>query len=126
MKQTSDQSGYLFRRGDEDYQIERVAVGLEPLPDSKLVIGILDRLDQERFGHVRMQFLENQRLNVGAFPDRAEIVGKEVKDSQAVRHNSSFIISHENVCLSRTEEHDAQHNCSLIPYVPYVPYICTE
>ena len=50
MKQTSDQSGYLFRREVEDYQMERVAVGLEPLPDSELVIGILNRLDQERFG----------------------------------------------------------------------------
>ena len=59
---------------------------------------------------MRVQFLENQRLNVGALPDMAESVWKEVKDSQEVRYNSSFIRSHENIYLSRTEEHDAQYN----------------
>ena len=109
MKQAPDQDGYQFRREVENYQMERVAVGLAPVPESELVIGILNRLDQHRFGHVRTQFLENQRLNIGIFPERAEIVWKEVKDSQAVRYNSTVPRSNVHVYLSRTEENDVPY-----------------
>ena len=69
--------------------MERVAVGLEPIPEGELVIGILHRIDQARYGHVRLKFLENQRLKVSIFSDRAEVIWKEIKDTQAVAYNSA-------------------------------------
>ena len=79
MRMSPSQSSYSFRREVDDYQMERMAVGLEPIPEGELVIGILNRIDQARYGHVRLKFLENQRLNVGIFPDRAEVIWKEIK-----------------------------------------------
>ena len=82
MRMTADQSSYLFRREVDDYQMERVAVGLPVIPDSELVIGIMNRVDQSRFGEV----------NVGTFPTRAEQVWNELKDSQAVSLSASIHI----------------------------------
>ena len=99
------QSSYSFRREVNDYQMERVAVGLEPIPEGELVIGILNRIHQARYGHVRLKFLENQRLNVGIFPDSAEVISKEIKDAQAVAYSSAHTGGLASVYLSRTDEH---------------------
>ena len=49
MYMTAYQTAYQFRREVEDYQMERVAVGLQPVPNSELVMGILKRVGQERY-----------------------------------------------------------------------------
>ena len=79
MRMTSDQSSFSFRKEVEEYQLERVAVGLEIIPNSELIIGILDRVDQTRYGHVRRTLLENQRLNIGVFPTDPKTIWKEIK-----------------------------------------------
>ena len=109
MRMTSDQSSFGFRKEVEEYQLERVAVGLAILPDSELIIGILNRVDQARYGHIRRTLLENQRLNIGTFPTDPNTIWKEIKDSQAVRFNTSFPTYNENVFLSRTEEFESNH-----------------
>ena len=56
MRMRPDQPSYMFRREVDEYQLERVAVGLEPIPASELIIGILNRVDQARYGHVRRTY----------------------------------------------------------------------
>lgn len=39
---------------------EKVAVGLRPVPESELVIGIMNIVGITRFGHHRVKFVDNQ------------------------------------------------------------------
>ena len=105
MMMSSTQTSYSFRREVEEYQLERIAVGLPEIPSSELIIGILNRVDQARFGHVKSTYLANQRLNIGTFPTEAHVVWKELKDSQVQRYNSTNLGHYESVFVTRTDEH---------------------
>ena len=109
MMMSPTQTSYSFRREVEEYQLERIAVGLPEIPSSELIIGILNRVDQVRFGHVKSTYLANQRLNVGTFPSEAHVVWKELKDSQAQRYNATNLGHYESVFMARTEDHSDHH-----------------
>ena len=52
---------YQFRRRVDEYQLERQSVILEDIPDSELIIGILNRLDPARYSSLVTIYLSNAR-----------------------------------------------------------------
>ena len=49
-----------LRKRVEDYQLERTSVGLPEIPDEKLVIGILNRLDVARYTSLVKDSVDNE------------------------------------------------------------------
>jgi Reverse transcriptase (RNA-dependent DNA polymerase) len=103
MKMRHDQSSFDFRRQVEEYQLERQSVGLEILPETELVIGILNRLDQTRYSSLVRDYLDNERRGIAELPTASTTLWKEIKDSQIIRFRSA-VGAHETVYLAKTEQ----------------------
>ena len=104
MTMGTNESIYVFRKRVEEYQLERESVGLEVIPESELVIGVLNRLDNARFSALVSTSLANERRGIADLPDTTATLWKELRDSQVVRYNSVYTPSSESVFLTRSEE----------------------
>ena len=107
MHMGQQESIYGFRKRVDEYQLERESVGLATIPETELVIGILNRLDEQRFSPLVETYLANKRRGIAALPEEAPTLWKELKDSQATRYNNTFIHS-DSVYLSRSEDRPYQ------------------
>ena len=55
MRMTSDQSSFSFWKEVDEYQLERIAVGLAIIQNSDLIIGILNRVDTSENPYSRIK-----------------------------------------------------------------------
>jgi hypothetical protein len=90
MQMGTNESIYVFRKRVDEYQLERESVGLDILPESELVIGVLNRLDHSRFSTLVTAYLANERRGIAELPETAATLWKELRDSQVVRYNSVY------------------------------------
>jgi hypothetical protein len=80
-----NETSFAFRTRVENYQLERVAVGLAELPTNELVIGVLNRLDMTRYGELVQDYMSNERRNIKALPDNIAVLWKDIKETQVIR-----------------------------------------
>ena len=85
LRMTTHESSYSFRTRVENYQLERLTVGLEELPANELVIGVLNRLDMSRYHRLHSDFLDNARRNIKPFPTAITVLWKDIKETQVSR-----------------------------------------
>ena len=64
----AQESVFAFRKRIEDYQQERVAVGLAIIPEDELVIGIINRLDMARYASVVNEYLSSASSSYRSSP----------------------------------------------------------
>jgi hypothetical protein len=98
------ESSFTFRKRVEDYQLERVAVGLSEILDNELVIGILNRLDMSRYHSLLKDYLDNERRGISELPDLSSTLWKEIKDTQIIRFRGTAPTNLHGVYLSRADE----------------------
>ena len=73
IKMSTNESSFAFKKCVENYQLERLAVGLEELPAEELIIGILNRLDMNRYtSRHREHFNEEVEAEDAAVPQPSE------------------------------------------------------
>jgi hypothetical protein len=108
-----NETSFAFRTRVENYQLERVAVGLAELPTNELVIGVLNRLDMTRYGELVQDYMSNERRNIKALPDNIAVLWKDIKETQVIRFRG---LAHpprmESVYLATAEELSARDRSS--------------
>ena len=108
-----NETSFAFRTRVENYQLERLAVGLQQLPASELVIGVLNRLDMSRYGELVNDLMSNERRNIKALPDNIAVLWKDIKETQVIRFRG---LTHpprmESVYLASAEEVSARDRSS--------------
>ena len=85
LRMAINESSFSFRTRVENYQLERIAVGLEELPDEEAIIGILNRLDMSRYGNLVSNYLDNERRGICEIPNSLSKLWKELKDANVIR-----------------------------------------
>ena len=104
LKMGPQETGYQFRIRVEEYQIERVSVGLAVIPEDELVIGLLNRFDMQRYAHLVTELLGNERRGIADLPDSSAALWKEIKDAQVIRYRGGGTSSLETVYLSNVDD----------------------
>ena len=98
------ESSFAFRKRVEDYQLERVAVGLPEILDEELVIGILNRLDMSRYHSLVKDYLDNERRGIAELPELSSTLWKEIKDTQIIRFRGMAPTNLHGVYVSHADE----------------------
>jgi hypothetical protein len=62
------ETSFAFRKRVDDHQLERTPVGLPVIPEDKLVVGILNRLDMSRYATLAKDYFDNERRGIAALP----------------------------------------------------------
>ena len=68
MRMQSNENSFEFRKRVENHQLQRTSVGLPIIPESELVIGILNKLDMSRYAQLTKAYFENERRNIAVLP----------------------------------------------------------
>ena len=68
LKMYNSESSFEFRTRVENYQQQRLAVGLLEIPDDELIIGIINRLDLYRYGELVSNYLTNEARDIHPLP----------------------------------------------------------
>ena len=84
LRMASNESSFSFRTRVENYQLERVAVGLAELPDEEIIIGILNRLDMSRYSSLVSTYLDNEIRGICDIPSTLTKLWKELKDANII------------------------------------------
>ena len=100
LRMQPQETSFSFRQRVQDYQTERVSVGLDLLPEEDLVIGIINRLDMSRYASLVKDFLDNERRGISELPENAALLWKEIKDTQILRFRSPGQSNLESVFFS--------------------------
>jgi hypothetical protein len=95
---------FAFRKRVEDYQTQRTAVGLLEIPDGELVIGILNRLDMNRYAPLVTDYLDNERRGIAELPELPSTIWEEIEDTQVIRFRGTPGVSLHGVYLSRADD----------------------
>jgi hypothetical protein len=106
MQMQPHETSFGFRKRVEDYQLERTAVGLAEIPDNKLNICILNRLDMTRYAILATDYLDNERRGIAELPELPSTLWKEIKDAKVLRFRGTTGVNLHTVYLSHTEEAD--------------------
>ena len=85
LRMMTNESSFSFRTRIDNYQLERVAVGLPEIPDEELIIGILNRLDMSRYSSLVTNYLDNERRGICDIPSHTPTLWKELKDANISR-----------------------------------------
>ena len=100
----SHETSFVFQKRVEDHQLERSAVGLPVIPEDKLVIGILNRLDMSRYASLTKDYFDNERRGIAELPEARSTLWKEMKDTQIIRFRENAGTGLESVYLSRADD----------------------
>ena len=104
LRMFSHETSFVFRKRVEDYQLERTSVGLPEIPDNELVIGILNRLDMNRYATLVRDYLDNERRGIAELPELPSTLWKEIKDTQVIRFRGTANPLLHGVYLSRADD----------------------
>jgi hypothetical protein len=104
LRMFSHETSFTFRKRIENYQLERTSVGLPEIPDNELVIGILNRLDMNRYATLVRDYLDNERRGIAELPELPSTLWKEIKDTQVIRFRGTPNPHLHGVYLSRADD----------------------
>ena len=104
LRMFSHETSFVFPKKVEDYQLERTSVRLPEIPDNELVIGILNRLDMNRYATLVRDYLDNERRGIAELPELPSTLWKEIKDTQVIRFRGTANPHLHGVYLSRADD----------------------
>ena len=104
MRMQSNENSYEFRKRVENHQLQRSSVGLPIIPESELVIGILNKLDMSRYAQLTKDYFDNERRGIAVLPPLSGTLWREIKDSQIIRYRGTAVNELQGVYLSNIED----------------------
>lgn len=107
---STSESHFSFRTRVENYQLERLAVGLAILPDDELIIGVINRLDMHRYGELVRNYMTNEARDIKALPTNVSKMWTDIKQTNVVRFRGQTIPTKlESVYLATQQELSARN-----------------
>ena len=61
VRMQTNENSFEFRKRVENHQLQKASVGLPIIPESELVIGILNKLDMSRYAQLSKDYFDNER-----------------------------------------------------------------
>ena len=102
-----DQSNQVSNLGDKSIIIKRKEKPSDfpCYQNSELVIGIINRLDKNKFHQLMENYLSDERRLLMVLPDSSETLWTEIKNYQVQRFTTSSTRYSESVYLTRSTSH---------------------